>query len=240
MDNNIEEKIKNLEEWNNERSRVKPFIDAALEHHNRARVEARWRNYEKAAHFYREAIENYRKALSENPKYYLQDLLDRIDYVIEEHVNNVFNLKTSGNTLKDESSICEFVDFIDNLKAEEKKYIDIYDIAYAFFRIGDFYYSEKKDLKKAYEFYNRVIEINCNRPFINRDSYFKIGNILFEEKRFKEALVSFVSVLSFDRGNKEIIRSVEDCLQKLGILEHRKKFLTTTPNKARKLIMEVL
>ena len=64
---NIEEKLKNLEEWNEERAKVKPFIDAAVDYHSRARMESRWKNYEQAAHLYREAIVNYRKAVGQNP-----------------------------------------------------------------------------------------------------------------------------------------------------------------------------
>ena len=97
-----------------------------------------------------------------------------------------------------------------------------------------------RDLKKALEFYKKVIDADCDRPFINRDAYFKMARILFEQARFKEALVSFVSVLSFDRDDKEIISHIEDCLKRLGIMEHRDKFLRATPNEARKLIMEVL
>ena len=52
--------------------------------------------------------------------------------------------------------------------------------------------------------------------------------------------MSFVSVLSFDRGDKEIISHIEDCLKKLGIAGHKNKFLKATPNEAKKLIMEVL
>jgi tetratricopeptide (TPR) repeat protein len=239
MDNNIEDKIRNLEEWNKEREKVKPIVDLALDYHNKARAEARWKNYEQAAQFYREAIKNYKNALSLNPKYYLQDLLDRVDHVIEEHINNTFNLKTAGDKLKTESGIGEFVRFIDELKEDEKRYINTYEVARAFFYIGNLYL-EEGNLKEAYKFYTRVIEVDCDRPFINRDSHLKIGKILFEEERFKEALVSFVSVLSFDRGNREVIAYIEDCLRRLGILEHRDKFLVATPNEARKLIMEVL
>lgn len=238
MDNDIEQKIRNLEEWNKEREKVKPIIDVAVDYHNRARAEVHWKNYETAASFYREAIKNYKNALNLKPKYYLQDLVGRIDQVIEEHVNNAFNLKISGDRIRNENGIREFVKFIEEL-GEEKKYIDPYDIAYAFFRIGDLYY-EEKDLKKAYEFYTRVVDVSCDRPFINRDAYFKIAKILFEQRRFKEALVSFVSVLSFDRDNREVISYLEDCLRRLGISEHKHKFLVATPNEARKLIMEVL
>lgn len=239
MDNNIEEKIKNLEEWNKERARIKPFIDIAVDYHNKARAEVRWKNYDQAAHFYKEAIKNYKSAVSLNPKYYFEDLLDRIEHVIGEYINNAFNLRTSGDKLKSESGIAEFVNFIDNLKEEERSCIDPYDIAQAFFRIGDLYY-EEGNLEKAYGFYNKVIDLRCDRPFINREVYFKIGMILFDQHRFKEALVSFVSVLSFDRGNREVISYLEDCLEKLGILEHKNKFLIATPNQAKKLIMEVL
>ena len=117
--------------------------------------------------------------------------------------------------------------------------IDPYDIAQAFFRIANLYYDEG-DLKQAYKFYNRVIGLNCERPFINREAYFKAGKILFEQNRFKEALVSFVSVLSFDRDNDEVIGYLDDCLRKLGIFDYRDRFLIATPNEARKLIMEVL
>ena len=236
---NIEDKLKNLEEWNDERKRVKPFIDTAVDYHNKARIEAHWKNYKEAAELYREAIRNYKEAVVQNPKYYLHDLLERIDHVIEEHINNAFNLKTSGDTLKNEEGIAEFINFIGNLEHEEKKYIDPYDIAQAYIRIGDFYY-EEKNLNKAAEFYNRVIDIQCDRPFINREVYFNIGKIYFEQLRFKEALVSFVSVLSYDRGNKEVIGRLEECLVKLGIREHKDKFLAASPNDAKKLIMEVL
>jgi len=240
MDNNIEEKLRNLEEWNSERARVKPFIDIAVEHHNRARTEARWKNFEQAAHFYREAIKNYKDALAQKPKYYLQDLLERIDHVIEEHINNVFNLKISGDNLKNEKGMQGFVKFIDSLGAEERKYIDVYDSAQVYLRIADFYWFEEKNPKKALEFYNKVIGADCGRSFINRGAYLKAGRILFEQARFKEALVSFVSVLSFDRSDEEIISYIEDCLGRLGIAGHKNKFLKATPNEARKLIMEVL
>lgn len=236
---NIEEKLKHLEEWNDERTRVKPFIDAAVDYHNKARIEARWKNYEQAAHLYKEAITGYKNAVSQNPKYYLQDLLERIDYVIEEHINNTFNLKISGNRLKDEKGIDVFVDFIDNLKLEEKRYVESYDIAQACLQVADFYYLNKK-LKKASEFYNRVINTHCGRPFIDRDAYFKIGRVFFEEARFKEALVSFVSVLSFNRSDNEAISYIEDCLKSLGILKYRSKFIKASPHEATKLIMEVL
>lgn len=236
---NIEEKLKNLEEWNEERAKVKPFIDIAVDYHSRALMESRWKNYEQASRLYREAIVNYRKAISQNPKYYLRDLLERVDHVIEEHIRNSFNLKTSGDKLKDEKSIAEFIDFIDNLGLEERRYLDNYNIAMACLQVGDFY-SSNKNSKRATEFYNRVIDTSCNRPFIERDAHFKIGKLLFDEKKFKEALVSFVSVLSFDRGDKEVIRHIENCLKKLGISEYKNKFIKASPNEATKLIREVL
>ena len=239
MADNIEQKLKNLEEWNRERERVKPIIDAAVDFHNKARAEVHWKNYEAAANCYRDAIKNYKSALSLNPRYYLQDLLERIDHVIEEHVNNTFNLKTSDDRLETKNGIADFTDFIENLTLEEKKYIDPYDIAQAFFRIADLFYAEG-DFKNAYEFYNKVVEVNCDRPFVNRDAYFNAARILFDQNRYKEALVSFVSVLSFDRENKEIIAYIDDCLKRLGISKHMNKFLVATPKEARKLIMEVL
>lgn len=235
----IEEKLKHLEEWNDERARVKPFIDGAVDCHNRARMEARWNNYEQAAYLYKEAIAGYKNAVSQNPKYYLQDLLERIDHAIEEYINNTFNLKISGNRLKDEKGIDTFVDFIDNLKPEEKRYMESYDVAQACLRAADFYYLNKK-LKKASEFYNRVINAHCGRPFIDRDAYFKIGKVFFEETKFKEALVSFVSVLSFNRSDNEAVSYIEDCLERLGILKYRSKFIKASPHEATKLIMEVL
>lgn len=42
---NIEEKLKNLEEWNKERDRVKPFIDKAVEFHNKAHVEVHLKKF---------------------------------------------------------------------------------------------------------------------------------------------------------------------------------------------------
>ncbi|MFC1667320.1 tetratricopeptide repeat protein [Candidatus Omnitrophota bacterium] len=237
---NIEEKLRNLEEWNSERARVKPFIDIAVESHNRARTEARWKNYEQAAQFYREAIQNYKNAVSKNPKYYLQDLLERIDHVIEEYLNNSFNLKTSGDKLKIESGIRDFVNFIDNLKSDEKKYIDPYDIARVCLRIADSYYYEQKKPKRALEFYNRVVDTGCNRPFVERDAYLKMSRILFDEARFKEALVSCVAILSFDRGDKEAVDRLKHCLSRLGILQYESKFLRATPKEAKKIIMEVL
>ena len=109
-----------------------------------------------------------------------------------------------------------------------------------YFGIADLYY-EEKNLERAYKFYNKVIDTGCNRPFINRDSYFKMARILFEQQRFKEALVNFVAVLSFDRGNKEVVSYLEDCLKRLGIAaRHKHKFLAATPREVTKLIMEVL
>ena len=239
MDNNIEEKLRNLEEWKKERAKIKPFIDTAVEHHNKARNKARWRDHETADYFYKEAIKNYRGALAQNPRYYLQDLLDRVDHVIEEYINNTFDLRVSGDNLKSESGIEKLVNFVDNLKQEERRYIDPYNIAQAYILIADFY-CEDRNLGKALEFYNMTIDTDCNRPFINSDAYLKMGRILFEQSRFKEALVSFVAVLSFDRGNKEAIDYLKDCLKRLGILEHKDKFLRATPNEAKKLIMEVL
>jgi len=238
-EDNVERKLGNLEEWNNERAKVKPFIDIAVDYHNRARLEARWKNYEAAGHFYREAIENYRNAVAQNPKYYLQDLLDRIDHVIEEYINNTFNLKRSGNNLKNETGIHGFINFVNSLKEEERNYIDPYDITLAYLDIADFYY-EDRHFDRALEFYEIVLDANCDRPFVNRNAYFKIGKILFKQSRFKEALVSFVSMLSFDKTNKDAIDWLERCLEKLGILEYKDRFLTATPSKAKKLIMEVL
>lgn len=240
MDENIGKKLQNIKEWNSERAMVKPFIDMAVESHNSARVEARWHNYEKAEHLYKEAIKNYRNAVNQNPKYYLQDLLDRIEHVLEEYTNTVFNLKTSGYKLKDEKGIRDFVVFMDSLKSEEKRHLDSYDIARVFLSIGDFYYYEAKDAAKAYEFYNRVKDADCERPFINREAFFKMGKILFDQQRFKEAVVDFVLVLSYDRDSKEVIAFLDKCLEKLKISEHRSEFLTATPLQAKKLIMEVL
>ena len=236
---NIEEKLKNLEEWNKEREGVKPFIDKAVEFHNKARVEAHWKNFEQAAALYKNAIEGYMNALNQKPKYYLQDLLDRIDHVIEEHINNSFNLKVSGDKLKSKNGIGEFIDFIDNLKSEERKYLNPYDIAQAFLKIADLY-KEEGNLDEAYEFYNRVIEVNCERPFIDREAYFNAGKILFQKARFKEALVSFVWVLRFNPKDEDVIARLDDCLKKLHIYEHREEFLKATPKGAKKLIMEVL
>jgi len=237
--NNIDEKIKNMEEWNKERKRIKPFIDIAVGYHNKARLEVRKKDHEKAGHFFKEAIKSYKDAFSLKPKYYFEELLERIDDIIGEYVKNTFTLKVLEDKLRNETEIREFVNFIDNLKHEERKYLNTYDIAQAYLLIGDFYY-ERKDRNKALEFYNRIIDIHCDRPFINRDSYFNIGNILFEQARFKEALVSFVSTLSFDRENRRAVVRLEACLEKLGIQEHREKFLAVTPNEAKKLIMEVL
>ncbi len=240
MGDNIEDKIRNIEEWNREREKVKPFIDKAIGCHNRAHGEARYKNYGEAAVFYREAIKHYKDTLELKPRFYLKDLLERIDRVVEEYINNMFNLKTTGDCLKTESGIRDFIDFIDNLNEEEKTYIDPYDVSHVYFHIADLYY-EEKNLERAYEFYNKVIDTGCNRPFINRDSYFKMASILFEQQRFKEALVSFVAVLSFDRGNKEIVSYLEDCLKRLGIAaRHKHKFLAATPREVTKLIMEVL
>lgn len=236
---NIEEKLNHIEEWNQERLRVKPYIDMAVELHNKARAEARWKNYEHAAHLYREAIESYRNAVKQNPKYYLQDLLDRIDHVVGEHIYNTFNLKTHKDNLENERGINDFVNFIDNLKDEEKKYIDSYDIAMAYMRIADLY-SDEGSLDRAYGFYKRIIDCGCGRGFVERDTYFKMARILFTQAKFKEALVDFVTLLSFDRENKEVIYYILQCLERLGIAEHKKKFLTASPNGARKLIMEVL
>lgn len=238
-DNNIEEKIKNLEEWNDERARIKPILDVAVDCHNKARREAYWKNYEKAAEFFKQAIENYKSALKLNPKYYLQDVIERVDSVIEEHVNNAFNMKVAGSRLKTEQGIKEFTEFIGSLKPEGKKYIDQYEIALNYLKIGDIYF-EERDFDKAYEFYNRVVALQTERPFINRDAYFRIGQILFNKKKLKEALVSFVSALSFDRGNIEAVNYLDQCLKGLKIFEHRFKFLSATPNEAKKLIMEVL
>lgn len=238
-DNNIEEKIKNLEDWNNERARIKPLLEAAVDWHNKARREAYWKNYEKASGFFKQAIENYRSALKLNPKYYLQDVVERVDFVIEEHVNNTFNLKVSGDRLKTEHGAREFVEFIEGLTPEEKKYIDQYEVALNYFKIADIYF-EERNFDRAYEFYNKVVNLQCDRPFLNRDAYFKTGEILFNKKRFKEALVSFVSALSFDRGNIGAVSHLDKCLKELKIFEHRFKFLSATPNEAKKLIMEVL
>jgi tetratricopeptide (TPR) repeat protein len=236
---NIEDKLNHIEEWNKERSRVKPYIDIAVEFHNKARAEARWKNYEQAARLYREAIENYRHAVKQNPKYYLQDLLDRIDHVIGEHIYNTFNLKIQGDNLKNERGINNFVEFIDKLKDEEKRYIDPYDIAMAYMRIGDMYSGEGNP-DRAYVFYSRIIDCDCGRSFVDHDTYIKMARILFTQGKFKEALIDFVTVLSFDRENKEAVSAILQCLDRLGIAEHKKKFLGASPNEAKKLIMEVL
>lgn len=236
---NIEEKIKNLEEWNSERANIKPILEVAVDYHNKARREAYWKNYEKASEFYKQAIENYRSALKLNPKYYLQDIIERVDSVIGEHVGNMFNIRISGDKLKTDQGVREFVEFIENLSFEEKKYIDHYEIALSYFKIGDMYFEEGV-FDKAYDFFNKVTMLQCDRPFLNRDTYFKMGQVLFNKKRFKEALVSFVSVLSFDRDNAEAVNNLDRCLKELKIFEHRFKFLSATPNEAKKLIMEVL
>ena len=236
---NIEEKLRNLEEWNRERARVKPFIDTAVDCHQRARMEARLKNYEQAAQVYREAIQNYRTAVSQNPRHYLQDLLERIDHVIEEHVNNNFNLRIAGDRIRGDSGIREFVNFIDGMGIEEKGYIDSYDIARAYLRIADFYYEGKKPYK-AMEFYGRVMDTHCGRAFIKRAAHFRMGTIFFEQARFKEALLSFTAVLSFDRDDRKVISCIEDSLKKLGISQYRDRFIKATPNEAAKLIMEVL
>ncbi len=235
----IEEKLRHLEEWNDERARVKPFIDIAVDYHQRARMEALLKNYGQAVRFYKEAIQNYRNAVGQNPRYYLQDLLERIDHVIEEHVNNSFNLRISGDRLRKEDGIHEFVNFIDGLDVEKKRYIDNYDIARAYLEIADFY-NEGRKSKKALEFYDRTLDARCGRSFIEREAHFKMGGILFEQMRFKEALLSFVSVLSFDRMDQEVISHIEDCLERLSISEYRDRFIKATPNEAAKLIMEVL
>lgn len=236
---NIEEKIKNLEEWNSERARIKPVLEIAVGYHNKARREKYWKNFEKASEFYIQAIENYRSALKLNPRYYLQDIVERVDSVIEEHINNIFSLKISGDRLKTEQGVKEFMEFIEGLSSEEKKYIDKYEVALSYFRIANIYFGDG-NFEKAYEFFNKVVDIGCNRPFLNRDTHFKIGQILFNKKRFKEALESFVSTLSFDRGNADAVSYIDKCLKELKIFEHRLKFLSATPNEVKKLIMEVL
>lgn len=239
IDNNIEEKIKNLEEWNSERARIKPILEIAVDFHNKARREAYWKNCEKASEFFKLAIENYRNALRMNPKYYLQDIVERVDSVIEEHVNNMFNLKVGRDRLKTEDGVKEFMDFMEGLKSDEKRYIDQYEIAMSYFKIAEMYF-EEGNFNRAYEFYNNAISLRHSRPFLNRDAYFKISEILFYKKRFKEALVGLVSVLSFDRGNAGAVDLLDKCLKELKISEHRFKFLSATPNEAKKLIMEVL
>lgn len=237
--NKIDEKIKNIEDWNKERARIKPVLDIAVDYHNKARREKYWKNFEKASEFYIKAIENYRNALKLDPRYYLQDIVDRVDSVIEEHVNNTFDLKTSGDRLKTEQGVKEFMEFMEGLSFEESRYIDRYEIALSYFKIASVYF-EDRSFEKAYEFFNKVVSLECNRPFLNRDAYFKIGEILFNQKRFKEALESFVSMLSFDRANQEAVSHIDKCLKQLKISEHRIKFLSATPNEAKKLIMEVL
>lgn len=247
-DNNIEEKIKNLEEWNSERDRIKPFLDAAVDYHSKARREAYWKNYEKAAEFFKRAIESYKTTLQLNPKYYFQDVMERVDSVLGEYINNAFHLKADGDKLDTEKGIKEFVKFIEDMSAEEKKYIDPYELALAYFKIAEVYYEksradiyyEENNIDKAYEFYNKVISLQCERPFINRDAYLRMGRVLFYKKRFKEALIDFVSSLFFDRGNAEAVDYLDRCLAELKISEHRYKFLFATPNEAKKLVMEVL
>jgi len=239
QDNNIDAKIKNIEEWNSERAKIKPFLDMAVDCHNKARREAYGKNYEKAEEFFKQAIENYKDALKLNPKYYLQEVIDKLDSVIEEYLNNQFNLKISGDKLKTKQGVKEFIEFTSLLSPEEKEYINKYEIALSYFNIADTYF-EDGDFDKACEFYNKVMAIGCNRPFINKDAHFKIGQISFSKKKFKEALVSFVSVLSFDRGSAEAVSYLDKCLKELNLSEHRFKFLSATPNEAKKLIMEVL
>jgi tetratricopeptide (TPR) repeat protein len=238
-DNNLDEKLRNLEEWNVEHAAIKPILEVAVDYHNKARREAYWKNYEKAFEFFKLAIENYKNALKFNPKYYLKDVIERVDSVIGEHIYNIFNLKASENRLKTEQGIRQFVEFIEGLSLEEKKYIDLYDIALNYFKIGEMYFDDN-NFDKAYEFFNRALDLQCNRPFLNRDAYYKTGQILFSKKQFKEALIIFVSVLSFDRGDKDAISYIDGCLRELGIYEHRLKFLSAMPNDAKKLIMEVL
>jgi tetratricopeptide (TPR) repeat protein len=238
-DNNIDEKIKNLEDWNSERARIKPVLEIAVEYHNNARREKYWKNFEKASSFYLLAIESYRNALKLSPRYYLQDIVDRVDSVIEEHVSNMFSLKVNGDKLKTEQGIKDFLNFIEGLTAEERKYVDQYEIAMSYFKIADMYFGDG-NFEKAYKFFNNIVEMNCNRPFLNRDTHYKIGLIFFDKKKFKEALFSFVSMLSFDRGNAEAVSYIDKCLKELKIFEHRYKFLSAAPNDAKKLIMEVL
>ncbi|MDP2921185.1 MAG: hypothetical protein Q8O12_02270 [Candidatus Omnitrophota bacterium] len=236
---NIEAKAKNLKEWNEERERIKPVLDAAVESHNNAQREVYWKNYQNASESYREAIKNYRAVLGLNPKYYLNDILDRVDCVIGEHINNTFNLKISGDKLKTEYGVRDFVEFIEGLSAEEKDCIDAYDIAFNYLKIADTYYNED-NFDKAQEFYARALDMQCDRSFVNRDAHLKAGKIFFYRKKFKEALVSFVSVMSYDRANSESVEYIDKCLRSLKIYEHRAKFLSATPNEAKKLIMEVL
>ncbi len=235
----LDEKIKNIQEWNEERARIKPILETAVDLHNKARCEASWKNHEKAAEYFKLAIENYRNTLQMNPKYYLQDIVERVDYVIGEYVNNMFNLKVAGNRLKTKEGAAEFVEFIDDLKSDERKYIEHFDIAMSYSKIAEMYFDDG-DFDKAYEFYTKVIDLECDRPFLNKDTYFKMGLILFHKKRFKEALVDFVSVLSFDRGDASAVELIDKCLKELNISEHRFKFLSATPNETKKLIMEVL
>ena len=236
---NIEQKVKNLEEWNSERAKVKPILEIAVDYHNKARREASWKNFEKASELFKQAIENYRSALKLNPRYYLQDIVERVESVIEEHVNNRFNLKVSDGRLKTYRGAIEFVEFIEGLDSEEKIYIDQYEIALSYFKIATMYL-EDGNFEEAYNFFNKVVDFQCNRPFLNRDAYFKIGEILFNKKKYKEALENFVSALSFDRGNVETVSYLDKCLKELKIFEHRFRFLSMTPNEAKKLIMEVL
>ncbi|MFA5388369.1 MAG: tetratricopeptide repeat protein [Candidatus Omnitrophota bacterium] len=236
---NIEEKMRNLEDWNSERARIKPVLEVAVDFHNKARRERYWKNFEKASEFYVQAIANYRSALKLDPRYYLQDIVERVDSVIEEHVNNMFNLKVSGDRLKTVQGVKEFMEFVEGLSADEKKYVDRYEIASTYFKIGELYLGDG-DIDRAYEFFNKVIDMECNRPFLNRDTYLNIGRIQFDKKRYKEALVSFVSMLSFDRGNADAVVYLDMCLKELKIFEHRFKFLSAAPNEAKKLIMEVL
>jgi tetratricopeptide (TPR) repeat protein len=238
-DNNIEEKIRNFKEWNDEHARIKPVLEIAVDYHNKARREKYWKNFERASDFYIQAIENYRNALKLSPRYYLQDIIERVDSVIEEHVNNIFNFKISGDRLKTEQGVKEFIGFIEGLDPEGRKCIDQYEIAISYFKIGDVYF-EDGNFDSAYDFFNKAANMGCSRPFLNRDIYFKIGQILFNKKRFKESLVSFVSVLSFDRGNADAVCYLDKCLKELKIFEHRFRFLSATPNEAKKLIMEVL
>jgi tetratricopeptide (TPR) repeat protein len=236
---NIEQKVKNLEEWNSERAKVRPVLEIAVDYHNKARREAGWKNFEKASELFKQAIENYRNALKLNPRYYLQDIIERVESVIEEYVNNRFNLKISDNRLKTYRGAIEFVEFIEGLDCEEKIYIDQYEIALSYFKIAAMYL-EDGNFEEAYIFFNKVIDLQCNRSFLNRDAYLKIGEILFNKKRFKEALENFISALSFDRGNVETVSCLDKCLRELKIFEHRFRFLSVTPNEAKKLIMEVL
>ena len=238
-DNNIEEKLKNIEDWNKERASIKPILEIAIDCHNKARREASWKNYEKASEFFKQAIENYKNALKLNPKYYLQDVIERVDFVIDEYVNNMFNFKGSVDRLRTEQGVKEFMEFIQGLSAEERKYIDQYELAMRYFKRADMYFQDG-DFDRAYEFFNKVADMQCNRPFLNRDTYLRIGEILYHKRKFKEALVSFVSVLSFDRGNADAVINLDRCLRELKIFEHRFKFLSATPNEAKKLIREVL